>query len=291
MRIASDLRTRLTWMLLAGCVILVPRLDGTSGDQLAPIGKGASGPNADPAARLEADHREFSRLSVNDQMARLRELKETPLRAIAALPWLCEFLAESDGSRDDAVIAAALDVIRSLGRRAAPIADRLAKLLVHRCRLYKGRDKMQVVRLRSYLFVTLADIGFPPTAVPFLLDSVAHVEERTAAVEAASAARATGSLGPGGRQLAPYLLRTLSEPFSEEEMSLDRYQLDFPQNEATTAQLEAIRALGRVAAMEDRQVIESLTALAERPSSDRMDPRVGPEARKALAQIRKSAGR
>ena len=33
------------------------------------------------------------------------------------------------------------------------------------------------MRLRAYLLVTLADIGFPRSAMPSLVDTLAHVEE------------------------------------------------------------------------------------------------------------------
>src|SRR4029079_15424645 len=103
-----------------------------------------------------------------------------------------------------------------------------------------------VIRLRAYVMVTLSEIGFPASALPALLDTLAHLDERLMSLEVGAAARAVGSLGPRGRDFAPYLPDTLPQRLSEEEFSLERYEPQFPLEQATTIQLEAVRSLGRV---------------------------------------------
>lgn len=197
---------------------------------------------------------------------------------------ICELLAHSDGSTDDAVIASALDVLRSAGPKAAPAAETLSGLLPHRSPLYRGRDKFQVVRLRAYIMVTLSEIGFPRSAMPALLDTLANLDERMSPVEVAAAARAAASLGRGGRDLEPYLLEALLLRVSPEELSLERYEQEFPPEEATTVQLEVVRALARISSADDRDVVDRLREVAAL-RSDLLDPRLQQEATRALAII------
>jgi hypothetical protein len=244
---------------------------------LASINEGAA-PSAPPEclARL-------SGAKLEEQLLCLRELRDAGPAAAPAMPVLCDILIRSDGSTDHVLIASSLDVLRSMGHGAAPAVETLSSLLRHRNKLYTDRDKILVVRLRAYIIVTLSEIGFPSSALPALLDSIAHVDQRMTAVEAGAAARAVRSLGPRGHRFAPYLLEMLTERFSE-EFSLERYEPEFPVEEATTAQLEALRALARVCSPEDQQALTAIRQLAE-DRSGAQDPRVVWEAQRALELI------
>lgn len=204
----------------------------------------------------------------------------------AAVERARDLLARSDGTTDDAAVVAALDELRSLGPRASPAAETLSALLPHNARLYRERDKFLVVRLRAYIMVTLSDIGFPDSAMPALLDTLVNLDERMSPVEIGAAARAAGSLGAGGRQFAPYLLEILEKRISPEQFSLERFDQRFPEREATTVQVEAIRALARICSAEDRQVIERLRTVAADPGGGyTLDAAAPAEARRALAAI------
>jgi len=214
----------------------------------------------------------------------------TPLAAQSAptaearLGELSALLSRSDGATDDTLIAGALDELRALGHRAAPVAETLGRLLRHQSTLYQDRDKSLVVRLRGYILVTLSEIGFPASAEPALWDVLAHIDERMVAMELGAAARAAGSLGPRGCALAPHLIAALSARLSEEEFSLERYAPRFPPREATTVQLEAVRSLARVCRDQDPEVIAALRRLVDEPEGA-LDPRVVREARQALQLI------
>jgi len=211
----------------------------------------------------------------------------TPAAAAERPLWaLTEFLARSDGATDHLAIAVALDELRAMKHQAAPAAETLSSLLPHRAKLYHDRDKVLVVRLRAHIMVTLSEIGFPISAEWALLDTLGHVDERISAREVGAAARAARSLGPRGRELAPYLLDALSlRLLGEEEFSLERYATDFPPEEATTIQLEAVRALAAVASPGDGEVLRMLRHLAARRVSDSLDSRVVREARHAVETI------
>jgi hypothetical protein len=215
----------------------------------------------------------------------LLRVREGVPEASAATQALSDLLARSDGATDDALVAAVLDVFRSLGSNAAPAAETLSNLLPHRGKLYKDRDKSLVIRLRAYIVVTLSEIGFPSSAVPALLDMVAHVDERLTALEVGAAARAIRSLGPHGREFAPYLLEMLVERFNSEEFSLERYEPLFPPEEATTVHLEAVRSLAWVGSAEDEQVVTTLRQLASGRDGEDVDPRVVKEAQRALERL------
>jgi len=227
---------------------------------------------------------------LEEQQLCLRRLKGAGPDAAVATQALCDLLTRSDGATNHVLIASALDVLRSLGPRAAPAAETLSGLLPHRSKLYTGRDKLPVVRLRAYIVVTLSEIGFPSSALPALLDSLAHVDERMNAMEAGAAARAVRALGPSGCSLAPYLLDALNQRVGEEEFSLERYEPQFPPHEATTIQLEAVRSLGEVCAAKDLEVVTALRELAGAHGQAGPDPRVAREAQRALENIQKGHG-
>ena len=221
---------------------------------------------------------------LEEQLLCLKQLREAGPAAASATPALCDLLTRSEGNTDHLLLASALDVLRSMGPRAAPAAEALSGLLSHRSRLYKERDKMLVVRLRAYIFVTLSEIGFPASARPALLDALAHVDERMTVLEVAAAARAAGSLGSGGRQFVPFLLQALAVRLSAEEFSLERYEPQFPPHEATTVQLEIVRSLARVCSPNDQPALAVLRDLGEDRGRG-LDPRLVGEARHALELI------
>ena len=205
----------------------------------------------------------------------------------ATLSTLCEQLSRSDGSTDDVQIASVLDKIRFLRGAGGPAAETLSRLLPHRCKIYQERDKGIVLRLRAYVAVTLCEIGFPASTRPYLLDTLANVDEQMPAIEIGAAARAAGCLGPSGREFIPYLLRTLGEGFLGEEFSLERYDPVFPPAEATTVRIESVRALGLICVAEDREAVAALEQLATSQAPTRAQREVR-EAGRALARIRQN---
>ena len=252
-------------------------------------GRAQASPPLGPAVPTCVEH--LQEAKPEEQRLCLQKLRGAgPAAATAAIPALRDFLTRSDGTTDHLALAAALDVLRSLGHHAAPAAETLSNLLPYRCKLYTGRDKLLVNRLRAYLMVTLSDVGFPDSALPALLGTLAHLDERLMPLEVGAAARAVGSLGPRGREFAPYLLDTLTQRISEEEFSLERYEPQFPSEEATTIQLEAVRSLGRISAATDRQVLAALQELAENRGQDELDPRVVEEAKSARKLILRRHG-
>ncbi len=245
---------------------------------------------AGPSPTLEPCLAHFAEAGLEKQLLCLRTLAAAGPAAEAATPALCDLLDQSDGATSHLLVASVLDVFRSLGPRAAPAAEALSRLLPHRNKLYKDRDKWLVIRLRAYTVVTLGEIGFPSSALPVLLDTLAHADEQMVALEIGAAVRAAGSLGPRGRELAPYLLDTLTQRISEEEFSLERYESHFPRGEATTVQLEAVRSLSRIASADDREVLTALGQLAANQGQYELDARVVREAQRALEILQQKHG-
>lgn len=212
------------------------------------------------------------------------------IAAKRSLRELTSFLSRSDGTTDHLAVAAALDELRAMGKRAAPAAETLSALLAHRAPLYRDRDKSEVVRLRAYVLVTLSEIGFPASAEWALFDTLAHVDDRITAREIGAAARAARSLGPRARDLAPHLLDALNLAIlGEEELTLERYAPDVPANEATTIQIEVVRALGAIAAHDDAAVLGTLRQLSDGRSGEPLDPRFVNEVRRAVKTIEGAA--
>jgi hypothetical protein len=211
-------------------------------------------------------------------------LAALPAYAEPCAPCLAESLASSNGSVDHHQVVAELDQLRAMGRSAAPAAETLSGLLSYRSKLYADRDKAIAVRLRSYVLLTLSDIGFPPSARPALLDALAHLDERMGPFEVGAAIHAVNALGPSGRELAPYILEAMALRMSDVEFSLARYAPQFVPEESTTVRLEAVRTLGRVCVARDQHVVSTLRKISE-DERGRIDPRVVREARRAVALI------
>jgi hypothetical protein len=200
---------------------------------------------------------------------------EAPAKALA------QALRQCDGTTDHHQVAAYLEALRAMGPRAASAADTLVQFLPERSPLYKDRDKSDALRLRSFLLVTLADVGVPRTALPFIVESLAA---SNMAHPFAAAARAAGARGPDAGVCIPFLLRALDPAFHDELITLDRYDA-VPDAEQTTGRLEAIRALGRMGPAA-RAAVPLLTAIAEGDAA-RGDRAVVGEAQKALKAIRR----
>ncbi|GJL54191.1 MAG: hypothetical protein NPIRA02_13230 [Nitrospirales bacterium] len=210
-------------------------------------------------------------------------LKAMGPNAAPATEALCAALRRANGQTASFLIAAYLDALRTIGRAADSASETISDLLSYRSVIYADRDTLDVLRMRAYLLVVLSDIGAPESSYPYILDALAHVDEQLLAYEAAAAARVAGSIGPRARPFVPYLLRALGKRTAEEEFSLERFDPIFPREEATTFQIEAIRALVQIQPVDDPDVIHVLTKLstASAPFAH-LDSRLFSEARRAL---------
>lgn len=266
-------------VVLAVLLLLI----SASGDQTPRVAHGG-----------ECESAQLRRLALNlpqlDDRKRLMvlaKLRDLGPEAVFAIEPLIQIWRQADGRTDDDLLAGVLDVFRAMGEAAAPVADSLCGFLPHECKINWNRDQLEVIRLRSYLMVTLGELGLPREAYPHVLDSLAHIDERVVAVEVGSAARALRSAGRRARGFIPYLLKVVPKRFAEEEFSLARYEVDFPDSEATTAQLEALRALSVLCHPEDEEAVGLLQRLAAVPDRSRWDYRAKDEAKRALEAIKK----
>ena len=114
---------------------------------------------------------------------------------------------------------------------------------------------------RAYVFVVLSEVGIPSSALPLIVDALANSDDEMG-YHFAAAARAAGSLGPPARALVPYLCAGMQRFYHRDEFSLERYDPDYPPEEATTIQGEAITALARISSNSDKAVIQLLTSYA-----------------------------
>jgi hypothetical protein len=198
---------------------------------------------------------------------------------------LLQVWQEADSRTDDRLLAGVLDVFRSMGRSGSRAAKPLSSYLRHEAELYWNRDQLEVARLRAYLMVTLQEIGLPADAYPHLLDSLAHADEHSSPIEIGSAARALWSEGQRARQFIPHLISVIAMESAEEEISLLRYDVEFPEAEATTPQLEALRSLAAMCRPDDENAIVLLRRLSSSPPTSRWDARARKLAQEALRTI------
>lgn len=201
---------------------------------------------------------------------------------------LAEALNQADGATDHHQIGAYLDALRSIGPSAVGAADTLVKLLPAHSRIYENRDHFTANYLKGYLFVTLADIGTPRTALPFILESLkSGGDGHHTAPLFAGAARAAAALGPEAHAAVPFLLHALQPDFHDGSILFRSFFAQFDATgQYTSTRIEAIRALARIGPAA-RNAIPLLTQLSQEAIDSSSDlPPFDEEARKALQAIR-----
>jgi hypothetical protein len=171
-------------------------------------------------------------------------------------------LRQANGATDEREVARQLEALRAIGPRASSVAESVAELLNESSPLYRDRDKHEVMRLRAYVFVVLSEIAIPSSALPLIVDALANSDDEMG-YHFAAAVRAAGSLGPQARSLIPHICAGMQRYYHRDEFSLERYNPDYPQEEATTVQGEAISALAQIAATSDTAVVELLNSYAD----------------------------
>lgn len=232
----------------------------------------------------------FFSLSLPGQLSCLHESKDAGSLDEPGKTRLASLLERCDGKTDHRVVAGLLDLVRRHGAGDPHLAETVAALLPHQADLFQGRDRWYVLRLRAYMFATLADIGFPDSALPMLVDALAYVDERMSAVEFGAAARVVATLGPEGRRFIPYLMQTIGLRLAEEKFSLDRYETEFPPEEATTVEIEAVRSIGAVGTLEDEDALTLLRAVTQAAPQSMLDPRLVEAAQEGLLAMEARAG-
>jgi hypothetical protein len=170
-------------------------------------------------------------------------------------------LRQANGATDEREVAKHLEALRVIGVKASNVAESVAELLNESSPLYRDRDKHEVMRLRAYVFVVLSEVGIPSSALPLIVDALANSDDEMGYYFAA-AARAAGSLGPRARPLIPHLCAGMQRYYHRDEFSLERYNPNYPQEEATTVQAEAITALSQISATSNKAVVELLNSYA-----------------------------
>jgi len=194
-------------------------------------------------------------------------------------------LANIDRYSDHKEIASLIDDIRHSGIRSSKIAEVLSTMLPHNAEIYQNKDKWEVLRLRSYILLVLGEIGFPETATPSLIDALVYIDDRMKVVEVGSAIRVLGNLGPEASILEKHIISSYHTSFSDEQFSLERYEVEYPLHKPTTIQLEIIDAIGKICTSSDRYAIDFLESVISSSNIDGVDRRAITKAKLSLKQV------
>src|SRR5262249_5288313 len=143
-------------------------------------------------------------------------------KASPAVPALVEALKQANVRISTHQIGAYLDALRAIGPGARPAADPIVELLSERPPLYKNQEAFLAHYLQAYFLVTLADIGVPDGAKPYILDFLNNSDIGTTHAYAA-AARTAGALAPKLPEAIPGLMRALKPNFTDFTMSFKRF--------------------------------------------------------------------
>lgn len=162
--------------------------------------------------------------------------------ASAAVPALMEALRQADCHTSHLQVGSYLQALRAIGPAAAA-SGTIVELLPERSPLYAGYGKMELDHLRGFMFITLAEIGVPKSALPHILATLAS-SDRDSYYVSAAAARAAAALGPDAPSAVPYLIQAAESPFADRPVTFDLYFGHVPLNgRFTSPRVEAIRAL------------------------------------------------
>jgi cytochrome oxidase Cu insertion factor (SCO1/SenC/PrrC family) len=195
---------------------------------------------------------------------------------------LSKKLLRCDRYTDHKVIAGFVTEVRNSGIHSTNISEILSSMLPYQSEIYQNRDKWEVLRLRSYILLTLGEIGFPDSAIPILVDALAYVDERMKVVELGSAIKVVGNFGVEGSLFGESVISAYNRVFSDEEFSLERYEVGFSKDEATTIQIEIVRSLGKICNKKDDYAIKFLNSVLTSSDDFGFDKRVTTEAQRSL---------
>jgi HEAT repeat protein len=234
-------------------------------------------------------------LSHNDTRVRvqsaiaLRRLGTNAASAVPAITKLFERAAKGEVALRETGIC--LDVLRAQGTNAASANTAVAALLPEQSPIYRNVEKHEVERFRGFLFATLAEIGVPKEAGPFIADALANADDRMA-YGFAGAARAAASLGSNAENLLPFLLRPLEKDTPQEFLDFDQFEAHVATSgEYTTCQIESLRALRRIgpAARSALPVVRAFHTRAVdwivNPGGPKRLPRLSDEAQQTLSAL------
>lgn len=161
-------------------------------------------------------------------------------------------------------IGACLDALRHMKTKAAAAAPAVMRLLEEQSPVYRNLNKHDVDHLRAFLLVTLADIGVPGEALPFVVSSLAS-GEGSMTLEYAGAARAAGALGPYAKEAVPFLLRPLRQAMPQGLIAFEKFDSNTSSTrQYTTCQVEALRALRQIGPAA-QSAAAAVRAFLERP--------------------------
>ena len=218
--------------------------------------------------------------------------------AVSAVPAITNLMREAAAGRANIrETGVCLDVLRALGSNAAPASAAVAALLPENCPVYRKVEKHEVDRFRGFLFATLAEIGVPKEAVPFIADTLANSDNRMSH-GFAGAARAAGALGRDAAALLPHLVRPLEKDTPQDFLSFAEFDAHFVAGgEYTTCQVESLRALRRIgeparsAAPIVRAFLNRAVDWIASPQGAKQMPKPTVEARETLAVLEAQGAR
>jgi HEAT repeat protein len=211
-------------------------------------------------------------------------LKRYGPKASPAVPALIAALKQADERLSTHQIGAYLDALRAIGPQAKSAGDTIVEFLSERSPLYKNRESFLAHYLQAYLLATLADIGVPDGAKPYILDLLNNSDPSTTHGYAA-AAKAASALGPTLPEAVPGLLRALKPTFTDFTMSFQRFGMALGP-EDSSCRLEALRALAKIGpkAAQALPLVEQLAK--EKPGRGESVPPWDEEAGRTLRAIR-----
>jgi HEAT repeat protein len=172
-------------------------------------------------------------------------LKRFGPAAAPAAASLAGALARADNRIPDKQIGPYLEALKSIGPTQSSGSETLVSLLSEQSPIYKNRSEYVAHHLRAFILATLAEIGVPKTALPYILDSLANSDDRRADMFAA-AARAAGKLGPEAALAVPFLLRALKGDILNGRFSFDSFLNHAVNLPTTSCRIETLRALAQI---------------------------------------------
>lgn len=132
-------------------------------------------------------------------------------------------------------------------RRGSPLSPaelrRMLSLAREDAAIYANRDKSEAARLYPYTLLIIAEAGSPEAVMTRATDMIAHGHSD---YEVAVAARILSMCGARAQSSQRYLADAVLRGRHDEPLSLERFDLNFPEAESTTARIELVRAIAAI---------------------------------------------
>ena len=201
----------------------------------------------------------------------------------AKLSFALNSFQKTNGSTNEHVVAALLDVFKKHGKGSPEVINSVSLKLKESDALYRNRGPKEVERLRGFMLASLSEIGVNAQSVAIIKGELTYGYHPYVAAAAARTARLVNT---NKASLIPLFSRYFDNRFIDDYVDLDNYGSFWPLKNPTSVRLEAIKTLSEIGDSDPQTAAMLLKKITEAgPATALGDEKLKVAARTALEKI------